>query len=250
MLDGNSTLEGLIVVNGDDSWVDYEVETAVVIMADSTSNREASIVLRYFDPQNFYWLGLGCWGHKICISKYYDGVPGPLVYSGVDEDIVYGQKYTLKAVVYGSIIKLYLDGNLVLSYEDTLNSTIPSGPGGLRIWGSHAQFDYFDAKEYIETGVNITFSGTVKDKIDNTPIVDASGVVTVTLPDSSTEEIPITSDQNGEFSVVKTYSTTGSYSGVASLSKVGYNDGVSEIVNFTVGEVLKDMEVILNVIVN
>ncbi len=239
MLDGSSTLEGLIVVNGDESWVDYEVETAVTIMSDSASNREASIVLRYLDAQNFYWLGLGCWGHKVCISRYVNGTPEPLVYSGVDEDIVFDHKYVLKAIVSGSILKLYLDGNLVLTYQD---DSIPYGPAGLRVWGSHAQFDYLDAKEYGgEIVTNMTFSGVVSKQETAgetvTVVIEKDGVTVASLQ--------AVTDVSGNYSVTEDI-VAGSYLAVASIGADNlYEAAVSQPVVFNVG--LEPRSITLNV---
>ena len=94
---------------------------------------------------------------------------------------------------------------------------------------------------------NITFSGTVKDGVDDSPIVDAVGVIEVTLPDNSVQSLNAVSDSDGLFSVTQAFTAVGDYSAVATFTKDGYNPATSNTATFTVTAELRDMVVVLNV---
>jgi hypothetical protein len=96
--------------------------------------------------------------------------------------------------------------------------------------------------------MKVTFNGSIKNKSDNSAVSEASGILTITKPDSSTQVISLLSKADGSFSVdALTFTLAGAYFAVANFSKSGYNDAVSNKVTFTV-VANKDMVVTLNVV--
>jgi Putative glycosyl hydrolase of unknown function (DUF1680). len=109
-------------VEGSPNWVDYVVETELTL--DELRTNNGGIIFRASEfgngPDDFkgYFAGVGL----------INGKPGLLVGLGnggswhtIEEiflDIKANQKYTIRAVVYGTHIAIYLDGNLVKVFED------------------------------------------------------------------------------------------------------------------------------------
>jgi hypothetical protein len=135
-LEGSSDTEGLIYA-GDVTWKDFTLTAKVKIAADSPSAEAALCV--YLDQGNFYWAGLGCWGHRVSISTSVGGVWRELAFSGDAADVERDFWYVLTVKVSGGTIMLYLDGSLGLSMND---STLVSGSVGIRTWDSHVIVDY------------------------------------------------------------------------------------------------------------
>lgn len=94
---------------------------------------------------------------------------------------------------------------------------------------------------------DITFSGEVLDAETKKGIDGAEGKITITKPDSSKEDIPVSTDADGKFSTAKTYMAVGAYSAIAVFNKDGYKQAASLPKNFTVTAEIKDMTVTLNV---
>ena len=109
--------ESLIYANNS-SWMSYQA-TANMRMVGSN---ETSLVVRYTDSSNFYWLGLGCWGHKYSISKVVNGIYQELNYSGLASEVVAGRWYLVSAVAVGSSLQLFVDGVKVLEVQDNSHS--------------------------------------------------------------------------------------------------------------------------------
>lgn len=143
MLDGTSTAEALITL-GFQSWTDYTVTTRTKLIDDGVAgaNKDTSIVFRYKDPLNFYLAGLGLYNNFAGILRVVNGVYETLVATPEsDQTIVYGQNYDLKVVAVGSTIQLFVNNVLKLQYAD---STFASGGVGLRLYNTHAQYDFID----------------------------------------------------------------------------------------------------------
>ncbi len=138
-LEGSSSQDGLIYV-GDATWKD-SVFTAKLKIAGDSAYPEAAVAF-VSDTNNFYWAGLGCWGHRISISTRAGGVWRELAFSGDVADVARDVWYVLTVKVSGGTITLYLDDSLELSVND---STFVSGSVGIRIWGSHVVVDYVTA---------------------------------------------------------------------------------------------------------
>lgn len=142
--DAGGDLEALFV-GGDLSWTDYEVKTRTARISPATGGTgvgyDAAVVFRYKDPLNFYWSGLGCWGHFASISRCVNGVYEELVFSGVETSIVNGQKYELKIVAKGTTLELWVNNTPTLSVTDGSHL---SGGVGFRPFGAISTYDYID----------------------------------------------------------------------------------------------------------
>lgn len=141
MLDGNSTGEALITV-GYQPWTDYVVTTQATVQADSASSRDASLVVRYNSPTDFYYAGIGNWGHFASISKVVGGVQQELAFKGLASEVAFGTPYNLKVIVVGNKIQLYVNDVLQLEFTD---ASFSSGGVGFRMFGSHVQYTFIDA---------------------------------------------------------------------------------------------------------
>ena len=150
MLDGVCTGEGLIVT-GDVNWTDYHYSAKGRIIGDSVNN-ELALVVRYVDPLNFYWAGLGCWKHRVSISKVVNGTYQELVFAGTISEVVPGKDYTIEVRAVGDLIELYVDGVLELSVHD---GSLPNGGIGIRPYSSHVELDYVDAVKPPQAGFPI-----------------------------------------------------------------------------------------------
>ena len=140
VLDGVASGEGLIYA-GDVNWTDYTVETDVRVVSDSVNN-EVAVVVRFVNADNFYWAGLGCWGHRVSISRKVAGVTEELVFAGDHLEVLTDHTYHLKIVCKGDLIQLYVDDVLELEVND---ATFPNGAIGYRPYSSHIQADYVEA---------------------------------------------------------------------------------------------------------
>ena len=145
-LDGFSNAEGLIHT-GDIIWNEYMLTTKVKIAADSP-RAEAAFCVRLVDSENFYWAGLGCWGHRVSISRMVDHVPEELAFSGDSADIVKDVWYVLSIEVSDNAISLYVNDILELVVND---STFASGVVGTRVWNAHVLVDYVTVSGFPST---------------------------------------------------------------------------------------------------
>ena len=125
------------------NWMSYQATANIR----EVSSNEASLVVRYTDSGNFYWLGLGCWGHKYSISKVVNGVYQELTYSGSASDVVSGRWYLVSAVAIGNSLQLFVDGVKVLEVQD---SSHPIGAVGFRGWNGTMQASHLiiQSKEF------------------------------------------------------------------------------------------------------
>jgi hypothetical protein len=149
-LDGSSSQDGLIYV-GDTVWKD-SVFTVKLKVAGDSARAEATVAF-FSDPNNFYYAGIGCWGHRVSISTRVGGVWRELAFSGDIADVERDVWYVLAVKVSGGTIMLYLDGSLELSMND---STFVSGSVGIRIWDSHVIVDYVTAIGTIDRSTSVS----------------------------------------------------------------------------------------------
>ncbi|MDQ1280439.1 MAG: hypothetical protein QG670_1702 [Thermoproteota archaeon] len=75
-----------------------------------SSGGEASLVVRYTDSANFYWLGLGLYNHKYSIAEVVDGVYEELNSTGLDTEVELGKGYTVTVVTVCSSLNCLLMG--------------------------------------------------------------------------------------------------------------------------------------------
>lgn len=122
----------------------YSLEIPLRMLA--ANNLEGAIVLRFVDSSNFYWAGLGLYGHFVSIGKYLNGVASEQVYAKdangnalLDTMIVQDQRYILKVVAEGARIRVYVNNILFIDWTDP-TSPLLSGNIGFRIYSAHVQF--------------------------------------------------------------------------------------------------------------
>ena len=139
-LEGFSTSDGLIYA-GNATWTDCTFTAEVKFAGDSVTS-EAALAFCVSDPNNFYYAGLGCFGHRVSISRHVSNVWQELAFSGDTAEVERDVWYVLSVEVSGGSISMYLDGSLQLSVED---STLVLGSVGIRIWDSHVIVDYVTA---------------------------------------------------------------------------------------------------------
>jgi hypothetical protein len=134
MLEGSATVnaEGLIWA-GERFWMNYNATANVRILGPGD---EASIVVMYTDEVNFYWLGLGCGGHKYSIARVVDGVYEELAYFGLDSEVEVYRWYTLTVAAVSGTLQLFVDGVKVLEVQDDSH---PYGAFGFRTWKGSMQ---------------------------------------------------------------------------------------------------------------
>jgi hypothetical protein len=136
-LEGVSNAEGLIYAD-DVVWRDCTLTAKVKIAADSP-RAEAAFCVRLGDSGNYYWVGLGCWGHRVSISRVVNHVADELIFSGDEADVVKDVWYFVSVKVSGDVIMLYVNDVLELVAYD---STFASGVVGVRSWNSHILVDH------------------------------------------------------------------------------------------------------------
>ena len=128
---GSGSSEELITAD-DSAQTSYSVTMDTII----NTGTESSIVIRYVNANNFYWMGIGCWGHQFSIGRMLNGVPTEIAGSGLASSVQQGVTYTLKAVANGNTLTLYVNEIQVLQTED---NSLGSGAFGIRTYNSSIQ---------------------------------------------------------------------------------------------------------------
>jgi hypothetical protein len=136
-LDGSSDRRGLIYAI-DATWKNCSL-TAKVKIAEDSVYKEVALAFCFSDSNNFYYAGLGSWGHRVSISRKVSGVWQELAFSGDIADVDRDVWYILTVKAIGSTIMLYNGDILELSVND---SSFVSGSAGICIWSSHVSIDY------------------------------------------------------------------------------------------------------------
>lgn len=115
-------MKAILDVEGSQNWVDYVVETELTL--DDLKINNGGMIFRASEfgngPDDFkgYFAGVGLINGR---PGFLVGFGGGGSWNTIEEifmDIHPNQKYTIRAVVYGAHIALYLDGNLVKVFED------------------------------------------------------------------------------------------------------------------------------------
>jgi outer membrane protein assembly factor BamB len=115
VLQGVAPSQNCMIWAGNTAWTNYQLTT---YGSKLNSGNVIGIIVRYTDNNNFYWMGLGCWGHKFSISKMVDGVGTELASSGLISEVEVGRWYMISAVVVDSTLQLFVDGVKVLVVQD------------------------------------------------------------------------------------------------------------------------------------
>jgi len=146
LLKGSSNSEGLTYAK-DLAWKDCTLNAKVKIAADSP-RPEAAFCICLVDSGNYYWAGLGCWGHRVSISRKVNGVAEELIFAGDEADVAKDTWYNLSIKISRDQIALYLNDALELAMTD---SALGGGMVGIRSWGSHVLVDYLVVSGYAST---------------------------------------------------------------------------------------------------
>jgi hypothetical protein len=131
---GSSLTEALIVADNTNQ-TNYEVTMNTIITGGVTRN-ESSIVIRYVDANNFYWMGVGCFGHQYSIGRMLNGVSTEIASSNSESNVQLGVTYTIRAVANANVLTLYVNENQVLQIAD---NAFGSGAFGIRTFDSSIQ---------------------------------------------------------------------------------------------------------------
>jgi len=129
-------------VAGETAWTNYTLQAKVKVTNNSGGNKDAGLVFRYTDTDNFYVLYLknnDKTGRKMEIVKSVGGVKTSLAFA--NPSIVPDTFYTYKIIVNGSSIQAYQDGVLQVSATD---SSFSNGKIGARVFANtNARYDDF-----------------------------------------------------------------------------------------------------------
>jgi pectate lyase len=149
VLNGSGSAEALITADGT-TGTDYAVTMDASVVS---GQNEEGVVVRFVDASNYYWLGIGSWGHQFSIGRMLNGVAAELASSGSSSSIVLGQSYNINAVAQGSTLTLFVNGVQELQITD---SSFSSGEFGIRAYGSSIQVTNISASSLIPSKGNNT----------------------------------------------------------------------------------------------
>jgi hypothetical protein len=122
-------------VAGSSGWTDYVVQARVKVVG----NKYASLIARYVDDGNFYFMSLRADNHKIEFKRMIGS--GSTGLGSFNAGINAGTWYTASFEVRGNVLSAYLDGTLVFTKTDTLSNPLMTGKIGLGTLDSAAVFD-------------------------------------------------------------------------------------------------------------
>ena len=134
VLTGTYTDVALISV-GEGEWTNYYMQATLEITAAAVYH-EAALIVRFADTSNYYWGGLGCFGHEYSIAKYVSGIYTEIASSGVVASVAHATPYTVKFVVNGTTLQLWVGGVKRLEVTD---SSLTSGAMGVRGWNTELE---------------------------------------------------------------------------------------------------------------
>ncbi len=140
-----------LMYTGSAVWTNYQVSANVCLI----SSGDASVVVRYTGPEDFYWLGLGCLGHKFSISKVVGGVYQELASSGLASEVVVGRWYLVSAVAVEDTLQLFVDGVKVLEVQD---NSLSHGAVGFSSWGGIMQAQYLTVQSMTQIPTTISLN--------------------------------------------------------------------------------------------
>lgn len=108
------TLQGNVVI----PVLDYELAAEVTPHSSAVADRDAVLMTRCTDRQNYYYAGIASWGQQYAIGVLADGVNTKLAGTGTASDIAPDVPHRLRFAVQGSALTLYDDDRVVLSVVD------------------------------------------------------------------------------------------------------------------------------------
>jgi hypothetical protein len=185
-LEGTANSEGLVYVRNM-TWKDFTLSANVKIAADSLQ-AEAALCFLFVDPWNYYWAGLGCWGHKVSISRMVNSVPEELVFDGDRKDITKENWYNLSIRVSANTIALYVNDKLELTTDVLIFS---NGVVGIRTWNSHILID------------DVTVSGFASTNVPSVPTVTCGGLNFLSLYHDYSQEFTTNEELRRDFDLFR-----------------------------------------------
>jgi len=117
------------------SWTDYATQARVRPLAFNGSGRYAAVLSRAQNMTNFYYLGLSNSG-QVVLGKRVGG--GPTTLASAPLAVTTGTWYTLRLEAFGTTLRGFVDGALVVSASD---SSFGAGRVGLSTYFASASFD-------------------------------------------------------------------------------------------------------------
>ncbi|WP_168735932.1 glycoside hydrolase family 9 protein [Cohnella fermenti] len=127
-------------VAGDAAWTDYTLQADVSVTSNTNGNKDAGLLFRYTDSDNYYVLYLknnDRTGRKLELVKSVGGVKTTLAYA--NPSVAADTFYTYKIVGDGADISVYQNGTLQFAVTDTAHV---SGKIGARVYANtRAYFD-------------------------------------------------------------------------------------------------------------
>ena len=206
VLQGTSVVggEGLIWA-GNTAWTNYKVTANLQVV----TSGEASLVVKYQGPANFYWLGLGCWGHKYSISKIVGGVYQELASSGLASEVDVGRWYLVSAVAVDNKLQLFVDGAKVLEVQD---GSLSNGAIGFRDWAGTMQTEHLTVQ-------SMTWSKTLGTGTAQSVVQTSDGGYVI-ASNNNNDGYLIKTDSSGNIQWTKNYG--GTYSAAIQTQDGGY----------------------------
>jgi pectate lyase len=131
---------------GSTAWTDYAVTARVKPLAWSGSDRSVGVVARAQNMTNYYQLGLSNSGQIQLVKRVSGGLQ---VLGTAVAAITTGSWYTLKLEAFGSTLRGYLDGTLVVSAVD---SSFSAGRIGLFTRYASGAFDDLQVSDQPDPG--------------------------------------------------------------------------------------------------
>lgn len=167
-LEGSSSSEGLIYAK-DVAWKGCTLNAKVKIAADSP-RPEVAFCIYLVDSSNYYWAGLGCWGHRVSISRIVNGIAEELIFDGNEADVAKDTWYNLSIKISHDQIALYVNDALELTMTD---STLSGGMVGIGCSSSHVLVDYLVVSGYASRANEesemkkfvVYYPGTITDEV-------------------------------------------------------------------------------------
>lgn len=137
---------------GYSSWTNYSVQADVTIKTVNTAKAgyQASISARYLDNNNRYAFVLNADSGNLEIRKKISGTETTIVSKAYTINV--GTKYTLKGVVNGSTLELWVNGVKELTTTDTSRT---SGKISLNTYGTASEYDNVVVTDIGNDGVTI-----------------------------------------------------------------------------------------------
>ncbi|MFZ4857237.1 MAG: PKD domain-containing protein [Desulfuromonadaceae bacterium] len=198
---------------------DYTVEADAMILAGS--GRELMLVFRALDQNNRYEMIFRPRDNNndVLLYRWINGGPAQIGYTRlpfVPQDNTW---YRLKVEAYGSNIKCYVNGSLMMEVSD---SSLPNGKVGLATYYVDARFDNFTVYSH-KNGVNPTHSYPEGTYTATLTVTDKAGQkATASAPVVASKGTPPVAVPGGPYTFDETFASQGSWT--VTLNGAGSTD--------------------------